>query len=167
MGVASVSEYVASLNEEQRRYVSAFVGFMNGNIFLAHQQDLLLYAHMAGGEKDERGVCGGLCGEEPFLHPFSDEAFLNRLAYGLPNCKKASGASTSNTAMRRPSTRRKRASVISCTSIAGKGASPNERHRGIDCCGPYLWHLPGVSEDLLGLQDGIFGRLPELEPGRV
>ena len=28
MGVASVSEYVASLNEEQRRHVSAFIDFM-------------------------------------------------------------------------------------------------------------------------------------------
>ena len=30
MGAASVSEYVASLNEEQRQYVSAFINFMNG-----------------------------------------------------------------------------------------------------------------------------------------
>lgn len=29
MGVASVSEYVASLNEDQRRHVSAFFDFMN------------------------------------------------------------------------------------------------------------------------------------------
>lgn len=29
MGAASVSEYVASLNEEQRRYVSAFIDFMS------------------------------------------------------------------------------------------------------------------------------------------
>ena len=28
MGAASVSEYVASLNEEQRRHVSAFIDFM-------------------------------------------------------------------------------------------------------------------------------------------
>ena len=30
MGAASVSKYVASLNEEQRRHVSAFMDFMNG-----------------------------------------------------------------------------------------------------------------------------------------
>lgn len=30
MGTASVSEYVASLNEEQRQHVSAFINFMNG-----------------------------------------------------------------------------------------------------------------------------------------
>ena len=30
MGAASVSEYVASLNEEQRRHISAFIDFMNG-----------------------------------------------------------------------------------------------------------------------------------------
>ena len=29
MGVASVSEYVASLNEEQQRYICAFIEFMN------------------------------------------------------------------------------------------------------------------------------------------
>ena len=29
MGVASVSEYVTSLNEEQRRHVSAFIDFMS------------------------------------------------------------------------------------------------------------------------------------------
>ena len=29
MGAASVSEYVASLNEEQRRHVSAFIDFMS------------------------------------------------------------------------------------------------------------------------------------------
>lgn len=30
MSAASVPEYVASLNEEQRRHVSAFIDFMNG-----------------------------------------------------------------------------------------------------------------------------------------
>ena len=30
MGAVSVSEYVASLNEEQRRHVSAFIDFMSG-----------------------------------------------------------------------------------------------------------------------------------------
>ena len=30
MGAASVSEYVASLNEEQRWHVRAFIDFMNG-----------------------------------------------------------------------------------------------------------------------------------------
>ena len=29
MGAASVSEYMSSLNEEQRRHVSAFIEFMN------------------------------------------------------------------------------------------------------------------------------------------
>ena len=29
MGVASVSEYVASLNEEQRQHICAFIEFMN------------------------------------------------------------------------------------------------------------------------------------------
>lgn len=29
MGAVSVSEYVASLNEEQRQYVSAFIDFMS------------------------------------------------------------------------------------------------------------------------------------------
>lgn len=29
MGVASVSEYVASLNEEQQRPINAFIEFMN------------------------------------------------------------------------------------------------------------------------------------------
>ena len=29
MGAASVSEYVASLNEEQRRHISAFIDFMS------------------------------------------------------------------------------------------------------------------------------------------
>lgn len=29
MGVASVSEYVASLNEEQQRHICAFIEFMN------------------------------------------------------------------------------------------------------------------------------------------
>ena len=72
MGVASVSEYVASLNEEQRRHVSAFIDFMGA--------------------------------EYPQLTP--------KISFSMPMWRE-NGASISNTAMKCPSMRWKKASTIS------------------------------------------------------
>ena len=52
MGVASVSEYVASLNEEQQRHINAFIDFMNTE-FPQLTNKISFSMPMAGGEKDE------------------------------------------------------------------------------------------------------------------
>ena len=57
------------------------------------------------GKKMYEGYVAVSAAKAHFSIHFSDEEFLNRLAESLPACKKENGASTSNTAMNRPSVR--------------------------------------------------------------
>ena len=88
MGAASVSEYVASLNEEQRRHISAFIDFMNGTypqltIKISFSMPMWLV-----GKKMNEGYVAVSAAKNHFSILFSDEEFLNRLAVSLPACKK-------------------------------------------------------------------------------
>lgn len=88
MGAASVSEYVASLNEEQRRHISAFIDFMNGTypqltIKISFSMPMWLV-----GKKMNEGYVAVSAAKNHFSIHFSDEEFLNHLAESLPNCKK-------------------------------------------------------------------------------
>ena len=88
MGAASVFEYVASLNEEQRRHVSAFIDFMNGAYpQLTNKISFSMPMWMVGKKMNE-GYVAVSAAKNHFSVHFSDEAFLNRLAEGLPTCKK-------------------------------------------------------------------------------
>ena len=79
MGVASVSEYVASLNEEQQRPINAFIEFMNAEFSMPM---------WLVGKKMNEGYVAVSAAKNHFSIHFSDEEFLNHLSEGLPNCKK-------------------------------------------------------------------------------
>ena len=112
MGAASVSEYVASLNEEQRQHVSAFIDFMSTEYPQLTPKISFSMPMWLLGKKMYEGYVAVSAAKNHFSIHFSDEVFLNRLAEGLPACKKGSDASTSHTAMRHPSARWRRASAI-------------------------------------------------------
>lgn len=88
MGAASVFEYVASLNEEQRRHVSAFIDFMNGAYPQLTNKISFSMPMWLVGKKMNEGYVAVSAAKNHFSVHFSDEAFLNRLAEGLPACKK-------------------------------------------------------------------------------
>ena len=88
MGAASVSEYVASLNEEQRRHVSAFFDFMSAEYPQLVPKISFSMPMWLLGKKMYEGYVAVSAAKNHFSIHFSDEVFLNRLAEGLPACKK-------------------------------------------------------------------------------
>ena len=88
MGVASVSEYVASLNEEQQRHISAFIEFMNTEFPQLTNKISFSMPMWLVGKKMYDGYVAVSAAKSHFSIHFSDEEFLNRLAESLPICKK-------------------------------------------------------------------------------
>lgn len=88
MGVASVSEYVASLNEEQQRPISAFIEFMNAEYAQLTNKISFSMPMWLVGKKMNEGYVAVSAAKNHFSIHFSDEEFLNHLSEGLPNCKK-------------------------------------------------------------------------------
>lgn len=88
MGAASVSEYVASLNEEQRQHVSAFIEFMRAEYPQLTPKISFSIPMWLVGKKMNEGYVAVSAAKNHFSVHFSDEAFLNRLAESLPACKK-------------------------------------------------------------------------------
>lgn len=88
MGAASVSEYVVSLNEEQRRYVSAFIDFMSAEYSQLIPKISFSMPMWLLGKKMYEGYVAVSAAKNHFSIHFSDEEFLNRLAESLPACKK-------------------------------------------------------------------------------
>ena len=88
MGVASVSEYVASLNEEQLRHISAFIEFMNTEFPQLTNKISFSMPMWLVGKKMYDGYVAVSAAKSHFSIHFSDEEFLNRLAESLPICKK-------------------------------------------------------------------------------
>lgn len=88
MGVASVSEYVASLNEEQQRHISAFIEFMNTEFPQLTNKLSFSMPMWLVGKKMYDGYVAVSAAKSHFSIHFSDEEFLNRLAESLPICKK-------------------------------------------------------------------------------
>ena len=112
MGVASVSEYVASLNEEQQRHTCAFIEFMNAEYPQLTNKISFSMPMWLVGKKMNEGYVAVSAAKNHFSIHFSDEEFLNHLAESLPNCKRESDASISNTAMSSPFVRSKKALEI-------------------------------------------------------
>lgn len=112
MGAASVSEYVALLNEEQQRHVSAFIDFMSTEYPQLTPKISFSMPMWLMGKKMYEGYVAISAAKNHFSIHFSDEVFLNRLAESLPPVKKESGASTSNTEMISPFMPSKNASAI-------------------------------------------------------
>ena len=88
MGVASVSEYVASLNEEQQRHICAFIEFMNAEFSQLSNKLSFSMPMWLVGKKMNEGYVAVSAAKSHFSIHFSDEAFLNRLAESLSACKK-------------------------------------------------------------------------------
>ncbi len=88
MGVASVSEYVASLNEEQRQHICAFIEFMNAEFSQLSNKISFSMPMWLVGKKMNEGYVAVSAAKNHFSIHFSDEEFLNRLAERLPTCKK-------------------------------------------------------------------------------
>ena len=88
MGAVSVSEYVASLNEEQRRHVSAFIDFMSGTYPQLTNKISFSMPMWLLGKKMYEGYVAISAAKAHFSIHISDEEFLNRLAESLPACKK-------------------------------------------------------------------------------
>lgn len=88
MGAASVSEYVASLNEEQRRHVSAFIEFMRAEYPQLNPKISFSMPMWLLGKKMYEGYVAVSAAKNHFSIHFSNEEFLNRLADSLPAFKK-------------------------------------------------------------------------------
>ena len=88
MGVASVSEYVVSLNEEQQRHICAFIEFMNTEFPQLTNKISFSMPMWLVGKKMNKGYVAVSAAKNHFSIHFSDEEFLNRLAVSLPACKK-------------------------------------------------------------------------------
>lgn len=88
MGVTSVSEYVASLNEEQQRPINAFIEFMNAEYPQLTNKISFSMPMWLVGKKMNEGYVAVSAAKNHFSIHFSDEEFLNRLAGSLPTCKK-------------------------------------------------------------------------------
>ena len=112
MGVASISEYVASLTEEQQRPINAFIEFMNAEYAQLTNKISFSMPMWLVGKKMNEGYVAVSAAKNHFSIHFSDEEFLNRLAVSLPVCKRGSDVSTSNTVMSSRFMRLKKASAI-------------------------------------------------------
>lgn len=88
MGAVSVPEYVASLNEEQRQHVSAFIDFMRAEYPQLIPKISFSMPMWLLGKKMYEGYVAVSAAKNHFSIHFSDEEFLNRLAESLPACKK-------------------------------------------------------------------------------
>ena len=88
MGVTSVSEYVASLNDEQQRHIRAFIEFMNTEYPRLTNKISFSMPMWLVGKKMNEGYVAVSAAKNHFSIHFSDEEFLNRLAESLPACKK-------------------------------------------------------------------------------
>ena len=88
MGIASVSEYVASLNEDQQRHICAFIEFMNTEFPQLTNKISFSMSMWLVGKKMNEGYVAVSAAKNHFSIHFSDEEFLNRLAGSLPTCKK-------------------------------------------------------------------------------
>ena len=112
MGAASVSEYVASLNEEQRRHVIAFMDFMRAEYPQLTPKISFSMPMWLLGKKMYEGYVAVSAAKNHFSIHFSDEEFLNRLAESLPACKKGNDASISNREMNSRFVQSKKVSAI-------------------------------------------------------
>ena len=88
MGAASVSEYMASLNKEQRRHVSAFIDFMSAEYPQLIPKISFSMPMWLLGKKMYEGYVAVSAAKSHYSIHFSDEEFLNRLSESLPACKK-------------------------------------------------------------------------------
>lgn len=85
--IASVAEYVASLNEEQKRHIADFIEFMNKQYPQMNPKISFSMPMWLVGKKMREGYVAVSAAKNHFSVHFSDEEFLNNLAERLPSCK--------------------------------------------------------------------------------
>lgn len=88
MGVDSISEYVALLNEEQQQHILAFIEFMNTEYPQLTNKISFSMPMWLLGKKMKDGYVAISAAKNHFSVHFSDEKFVKRLAETLPACKK-------------------------------------------------------------------------------
>lgn len=88
MGVASVSEYVASLNEEQQQHICAFIEFMNTEFPQLTNKISFSMPMWLVEKKMNEGYVAVSAAKGHFSIHFSDEEFVNHLAELLPSYKR-------------------------------------------------------------------------------
>lgn len=88
MGAVSVSEYVASLNEEQQQHINAFIEFMNTEYPQLTNKISFSMPMWLVGKKMKDGYVAISAAKNHFSIHFSNEEFVNCLAESLPTCKK-------------------------------------------------------------------------------
>ena len=88
MGVASVSEYVASLNEEQQRHTCAFIEFMNAEYPQLTNKISFSMPMWLVGKRMNEGYVAVSAAKSHFSIHFSSEEFVDHLAELLPSCKR-------------------------------------------------------------------------------
>lgn len=88
MGVASISEYVALLNEEQQQHILAFLEFMNTEYPQLTNKISFSMPMWFLGKKMKDGYVAISAAKNHFSIHLSDEKFVERLAETLPACKK-------------------------------------------------------------------------------
>ena len=84
MGVASVFEYVASLNEEQQRHICAFIEFMNTEFPQLTNKISFSMPMWLVEKKMNEGYVAVSAAKGHFSIHFSDEEFVDH----LPFCKR-------------------------------------------------------------------------------
>ena len=87
MSATSVSEYMASLNEEQRRHVRAFIEYMAAKYPQLIPKISFSMPMWLLGKKMRDGYVAISAAKNHFSIHFSNEDFLNHLAVRLPTCK--------------------------------------------------------------------------------
>ena len=88
MGVVSVSEYVASLNEEQQQHICAFIEFMNTEFPQLTNKISFSMPMWLVEKKMNEGYVAMSAAKSHFSIHFSDEEFVDHLAELLPSCKR-------------------------------------------------------------------------------
>ena len=88
MGANSVSEYAASLNEEQQRHINAFIEFMNTEYPQLTNKISFSMPMWLVGKKMKDGYVAISAAKNHFSIHFSNEEFVNHLSESLPACNK-------------------------------------------------------------------------------
>ena len=89
MGVASVSEYVASLNEEQQRHTCAFIEFMNAEYPQLTNKISFSMPMWLVGKKMNEGYVAVSAAKNHFSIHFSDEAITRDTKRHMQKIRKA------------------------------------------------------------------------------
>lgn len=87
MGVISIEEYVQQLNDNGKRYVSEFVGFMKNEYPELVPKISFSMPMWLIGKKMSEGYIAISAAKNHFSIHFSDEEYVKNLSKSIPSCK--------------------------------------------------------------------------------